>query len=156
MAKKATGRKKPASKRPPKQGKGSEQADVRRAQYLGLREQGLTRVEACKQLGISYSCPAMWRSRDPEFRATELEAREAGLDHQRARLRRMAEALESTQPQVAIAAINALFKAENLAVHRMEISGPGGGPIRQRQEIAVEDEAIAEAIARWADRLSAK
>lgn len=134
--------------------KPGEDAERRRQQYLGLRESGMTRREACEVVGISYSCVSEWRRRWPEFRALEEEAREAGLDYQRERLRRIAEAQEHDGPQHAIAAINALIRAEGVAMNnRLEISGPGGGPVQTESQVTVESDAVRAALAQWASRL---
>ena len=121
--------------------------------YLAARESGLTRAEACRELGITVYRAARWRQ-NPKWAAKEDRAIEAGMDMVRAHVRQIMLEQQHADPAVSLRAADVLLKYEAASMPtRVEMSGPSGGPIRLQR--ATDDLAVVEATTQWLEQIRA-
>ena len=124
-----------------------------RESYLAAREAGLTRAEACREVGVTVYRVSKWRQ-NPKWAAREDESIEAGMDMIRAHVRRIMLEQQHADPGVSLRAADVLLKYESAGKPtRVEMSGPSGGPIRLQR--ATDDLAVAEATTQWLEQIRA-
>ena len=155
---KASERRKRASARAaaglPKGPNGKAGQAERQQKYLDAREEGRFMYQAAADAGVTRTCVHHWRNcpyQGEEFRARELRAREVGVDRIKDAVRQIMEETASDNPAVAIRAAETLLKYENIHVTKLEVSGPGGGPVQV--EVDPDDDRIARATAAWSSRI---
>jgi hypothetical protein len=128
------------------------QQQALRESYLAAREAGLTKSEACREVGISIYRASKWRQ-NPKWAAREDQSIEAGMDMIRAHVRQIMLEQQHADPGVSLRAADVLLRYESAGKPtRVEMSGPGGSPIRLQR---ADDLAVAEATTQWLEQIRA-
>lgn len=122
--------------------------EVNEGLYLAMRREGWSISESCRRVGLSTSSVNNWRTRRPEFREREAQAESEGDMAMLDLLKGMALSAEDERNRIRAAEV--WLRARLPRIERVELSGPGGGPI---VGIGVEQEAVQKAALSWAARL---